>query len=150
RRLPRVNASGNTRQAAKWAPIQSADQTATARVYDSRKPGTEMGIPVGRLEMDTGICEWNARLAFKCTLVLGVAAVALMAVAMPAAAQTSYGSVVGTVADATSSNIPGATVALINLGTAERRSAETDVSGNYQFVNLVPGNYKLEIEKSGF
>src|SRR5260370_34240292 len=73
-----------------------------------------------------------------------------MVVAMPAAAQTSYGSVVGTVTDASSSNIPGAAVALINLGTAERRSTLTDVSGNYQVVNLVPGNYRLEIEKSGF
>ena len=89
-------------------------------------------------------------LAFKCTPLVGIAAVALMVVAMPVAAQTSYGSVVGTVADASSSNIPGAAVTLTNLGTAERRSAETDVSGNYQFVNLVPGNYRLEIEKSGF
>src|SRR5262249_41583048 len=93
---------------------------------------------------------WIAKLAFKCTLLLEVAAGALMVVAMPVAAQTSYGSVVGTVTDASSSNIPGAAVALINLGTAERRSAETDSSGGYQFVNLVPGNYRLEIEKSGF
>lgn len=100
--------------------------------------------------MDPRICEGSAKLAFKCTLLLGGVAVALMVVAMPAAAQTSYGSVVGTVTDASSSNIPGAAVALINLGTAERRSAETDVSGNYQVVNLVPGNYRLEIEKSGF
>ena len=100
--------------------------------------------------MDPRICEGSAKLAFNCTLLLGGAAVALMVVAMPAAAQTSYGSVVGTVTDASSSNIPGAAVALINLGTAERRSAETDVSGNYQVVNLVPGNYRLEIEKSGF
>src|ERR1039457_5297728 len=96
------------------------------------------------------ICERTAKLAFQCTLLLGVAAVALVVVAMPAAAQTSYGSVVGTVTDASSSNIPGASVALTNLGTAERRSAVSDVSGNYQIVNLVPGNYRLEIEKSGF
>ena len=100
--------------------------------------------------MDPRTCGWIAKLAFKCTPWLGVAAVALMVVAMPAAAQTSYGSVVGTVTDATSSNIPGAAVALISQGTAERRSAETDASGNYQFVNLVPGNYRLEIEKTGF
>src|SRR5438270_7305000 len=100
-----------------------------------------MGIPVWRLEM-------HPKLALKCTRLLGAAAIALMVVAMPAAAQTSYGSVVGTVTDSTSSIIPGAAVALINLGTSERRSAETDVSGNYQFVNLVPGSYRLEIEKS--
>jgi hypothetical protein len=77
------------------------------------------------------ICEGNARSAFQRTLLLGVASAALMVVAMPAPAQTSYGSIVGTVTDASSSNIPGASVALISLGTAERRSAETDVSGSW-------------------
>jgi Carboxypeptidase regulatory-like domain len=81
---------------------------------------------------------------------LGVAAVALLAVAMPASAQTSYGSIVGTVKDASGGTIPEAAVSLTNIGTSEHRSASTDSNGNYQFVNLVPGNYKLEIEKSGF
>jgi hypothetical protein len=39
---------------------------------------------------------------------------------------------------------------LTNLGTSERRSAQTDASGNYQFFNLIPGNYKLDFEKAGF
>lgn len=93
---------------------------------------------------------WSATSAFKCTLLPGIVAGVLMVVAMPASAQTSYGSVVGTVTDASASSIPGAGVTLTNLGTTERRTAETDVSGNYQFVNLVPGNYKLEVEKAGF
>src|SRR5260370_16242076 len=105
-------------------------------VYDNRQPEAEMGIPVWRVEMDSGICEWSAKSAFKCTLLPGVAAVALMVVAMPAAAQPSYRSALGPVTHADPTNIPGAAVALINLGTAERRSAETDDSGNYQIVNL--------------
>src|SRR5882724_9440594 len=64
--------------------------------------------------------------------------------------QTFYGSIVGSVRDASSGAVTQANVTLINLGTAERRSAPTDGSGNYQFVNLVPGQYKLEVEKSGF
>jgi hypothetical protein len=39
---------------------------------------------------------------------------------------------------------------LTNTGTSERRPAESDSSGNYQFVNLVPGRYKIDIEKAGF
>lgn len=64
--------------------------------------------------------------------------------------QTFYGSVIGTVTDATGSAVPQANVTLINLGTADRRTAQTDDTGSYQFVNLVPGQYKIEIEKPGF
>lgn len=65
-------------------------------------------------------------------------------------AQTSYGSVLGTVTDPTRASIPGAVVALTNMGTAERRTLVADSSGNYQFVNLIPGNYRLDVETRGF
>src|SRR5712691_9802464 len=64
--------------------------------------------------------------------------------------QTFYGSIVGTVTDASSAAVQGATVALSNNGTSERKSAETDAAGAYRFVNLVPGNYKVEVERPGF
>ncbi len=65
-------------------------------------------------------------------------------------AQTFYGSIVGSVTDITGAVIPGGAVTLTNLGTSERRTAETGADGNYQFVNLVPGRYKIDIEKPGF
>ena len=64
--------------------------------------------------------------------------------------QTFYGSIIGSVNDATSGAVPQANVTLTNLGTSERRSMLTDSSGTYQFVNLVPGQYKVEVEKTGF
>src|SRR5438128_3451479 len=64
--------------------------------------------------------------------------------------QTFYGSIVGSVSDATAGAVPQANVTLTNLGTAERRNMQSDSSGNYQFVNLVPGQYKIEVEKIGF
>jgi len=64
--------------------------------------------------------------------------------------QTFYGSIVGSVTDASSSAMPQAGVTLTNLGTGERRTMQADASGNYQFVNLVPGQYKVEVEKAGF
>ncbi|MDQ2900063.1 MAG: TonB-dependent receptor [Acidobacteriota bacterium] len=64
--------------------------------------------------------------------------------------QSFYGSIVGSVTDASGGAVPQATVTLTNLGTAERRSMQADESGNYQFVNLVPGQYKVEVEKPGF
>lgn len=64
--------------------------------------------------------------------------------------QTFYGSIVGSVTDASGGAVPQASVAVTNLGTAERRSMSSDDSGHYQFVNLVPGQYKIEVEKTGF
>src|SRR5262249_17131616 len=77
--------------------------------------------------------------------------VACLAVSsMPLQAQTFYGSVVGNVADSNGAVVPNARILLINLGTSERRALETDADGNFKFVNLVPGNYRVELEKAGF
>jgi hypothetical protein len=65
-------------------------------------------------------------------------------------AQTFFGSIVGTVTDTSGAIVPGAGVTLTNTGTSERRAVQTDANGNYQFVNLVPGTYRLEIEATGF
>jgi len=74
----------------------------------------------------------------------------LAASSMPLQAQTFYGSVVGNVADSNGAVVPNARILLINLGTSERRTLETDADGNFKFVNLVPGNYRVELEKAGF
>ena len=65
-------------------------------------------------------------------------------------AQSFYGSVVGTVTDSSGGAMADAKADLINNGTGDRRTAQTDGSGNYQFVNIPPGQYRLQIEKSGF
>jgi hypothetical protein len=65
-------------------------------------------------------------------------------------AQTFYGSVLGNVLDSNGAVVPNARATLINLATTERRTAESDSDGNFKFVNLVPGNYRLEVEKGGF
>jgi hypothetical protein len=64
--------------------------------------------------------------------------------------QTFYGSLVGTVTDASGSAVPDAVVTAVNVGTSDRRTMRSDEAGNYQFVNLVPGQYRIEVEKSGF
>src|SRR5947208_15308885 len=68
----------------------------------------------------------------------------------PAWAQRSFGTVVGAVTDATSAVIPQAQVSLTRLGTREKRSATTDAGGDYQFVNVLPGNHRIDVEKEGF
>lgn len=75
---------------------------------------------------------------------------ALLAFAGSLKAQISYGSIVGTVTDSTNASVPGATVTLTNLATSEHRTQQTGTNGNYDFANLVPGNYRVDIEKTGF
>ena len=64
--------------------------------------------------------------------------------------QTFYGTVVGSVQDSTGAVIPGASVTITSLATGEQRVQETEVSGLYRFVNLVPGQYRLEARSEGF
>jgi hypothetical protein len=69
---------------------------------------------------------------------------------LPVAAQTTYGTILGTVTDASDAGIPGATVTLINTGTQERKQVQTNSSGDYQFANLIPGTYEVDCENTGF
>src|SRR5256885_15921914 len=64
--------------------------------------------------------------------------------------QSTYGSITGSVTDPSGAAITDAQVTLTNVGTAEKRVQPTNADGLYSFVNLIPGNYKLEVEKQGF
>jgi Carboxypeptidase regulatory-like domain len=61
-----------------------------------------------------------------------------------------FASIAGHVSDATGAMVADATVALVRLDTNERREAMADSAGRYVFTRLVPGEYRLEVEKSGF
>ncbi|HEV8431358.1 MAG TPA: TonB-dependent receptor [Pyrinomonadaceae bacterium] len=65
--------------------------------------------------------------------------------------QTSNtGTITGVVKDEKGGLVPGASVKLINLGTNAERSTVTTADGVYEITQLVPGNYKLEVEAKGF
>jgi Carboxypeptidase regulatory-like domain len=81
-------------------------------------------------------------------LVPGIVALAILI--GPIRGQTFYGSIVGTVTDSSGAAVQNAAVTLTNTGTDERRTAKTGADGIYRFVNLVPGNYKVDIEAPGF
>src|SRR5580698_2350678 len=72
------------------------------------------------------------------------------ALGISARAQSTYGSLVGIVTDASGGVIPDAKVTLTNTATTESRTALTSATGAYQFVNLIPGHYDIAIEKTGF
>jgi hypothetical protein len=65
-------------------------------------------------------------------------------------AQTAYGSIAGTVADSSGAAISDAQVTLTNTNTAEKREQQSGTDGLYSFVNLLPGRYRVDVEKTGF
>ena len=65
-------------------------------------------------------------------------------------AQSTYGSISGTVTDSSGAAITGATVTLTNLSTSEKRTQVSGDDGHYTFVNLFQGQYRVDVEKSGF
>ena len=65
-------------------------------------------------------------------------------------AQTTYGSISGSLTDSSGAAIADAQVTLTNIGTAEKRSQTSGPDGLYSFVNLIPGRYRIEVEKTGF
>lgn len=56
----------------------------------------------------------------------------------------------GIVTDPTGAGIPKATVTLVNQATKVSATTTTDGAGNYRFVSLAPGAYKVTAEAPGF
>ena len=77
--------------------------------------------------------------------------VASSAMSISVFGQTSNtGTVTGVVKDEKGGLVPGAAVKIVNLGTNAERSATTSSDGVYEITQLVPGNYRLEVETKGF
>jgi hypothetical protein len=66
------------------------------------------------------------------------------------AAQVLYGTVVGTVRDASQAAVPGAGVTLANQETNQTRTANTNAVGEFLFTNVLAGAYTLSIKAEGF
>ena len=76
-----------------------------------------------------------------------VAAIAILACAVPSSAQFSTGRIDVTVADSTGAILPGVTVELTG---PQRASAVTDANGEARFLNLPPGTYTVAAKLQGF
>jgi len=68
----------------------------------------------------------------------------------PLIAQTSRGSIKGTVADPSRLGVPQVEVRAKNVGTAIVSTATTSAEGDFTLLNLLPGTYELSAEAAGF
>jgi len=68
----------------------------------------------------------------------------------PLIAQSTFGSIVGTVKDSAGALVPGATVSLSNAGTSAVRTITTNQAGEYSFLNLNAAKYQITIVAPGF
>src|ERR1700675_3093458 len=68
----------------------------------------------------------------------------------PLRAQVDAGSILGTVTDASGSAVRGATVTLLNEGTAASLAVPTGPDGGYKFTPVRVGSYKITVTFQGF
>src|SRR5689334_2203009 len=74
----------------------------------------------------------------------------LIALAIPAGAQTVTGTMNGTVTDKSGAALPGVTVTIRNADTGLERVVVTDKAGFYNAPFLPIGRYNVQAELSGF
>ena len=76
--------------------------------------------------------------------------ISAMMLGSPVRAQSTFGSISGVVTDATGAAVPDAQVTLTSVATGAKQSVTTGSDGLYSFVNLHPGQYTIEAEKTSF
>ena len=80
----------------------------------------------------------------------GLVAALILAGSPYALAQLNTGTVTGSVQDTSGAAIVGASIKLTNTGTGVSQTAESDASGNFQFLLLPSGVYVVDASHSGF
>ena len=69
---------------------------------------------------------------------------------VPTFGQIDRGSIVGTVRDSSGAIVPNARVAVANTATKTAITTQTDQTGSYQALALIPGTYSVTASASGF
>ena len=89
-------------------------------------------------------------MSFRALTCSSAAVLLTVALAVPAAAQTLYGSLTGNVTDSSGAAVPNAKVDVLNVGTSILKSVPTDERGSYLFTDLQPGVYRVTISAPSF
>src|SRR5580704_10054279 len=76
--------------------------------------------------------------------------VALLCTVWPVTGQSTFGSIVGVVHDASQGSIAGASIQIRSLEDNSVHSTTAGADGSFEFVNLKPGKYALSAQAAGF
>ncbi len=82
--------------------------------------------------------------------ILGTILSALALMFAPAVSASPTGSIAGSVKDQTGAMVSGAKLALTNISTNAKMEAVSDNNGSFQFLQLAPAVYSLDVESQGF
>ena len=83
--------------------------------------------------------------AYLCALLF-----ALLGVCGSVRAQSTQGSVIGTVHDQQGALVSGAAITLTNMDEGVTRTTTSDASGEYSFIDAKAGRYTIEVSRDGF
>ncbi|MGO9325600.1 MAG: carboxypeptidase-like regulatory domain-containing protein [Terracidiphilus sp.] len=110
---------------------------------------TVFGINVGLLSPDASLSGPRKNFKLLATVVLGLFAV-LFVSGTVASAQLETGQISGTVLDQTGAAVPGASIAIKNLGTNSVRNTVSSPTGAYQASGLEPAIYQVTVTAASF
>jgi hypothetical protein len=74
----------------------------------------------------------------------------LLALPLMLAAQSTFGTILGTVTDTTGAIVPGARLVITNEAENTSRVVSSDAQGNYEALNLKAGMYSVSAQAAGF
>jgi hypothetical protein len=83
-------------------------------------------------------------------IVFAAASLVCVLALQPAHSQNLYGSLVGSVTDASNAGVIGATVRITQVETNESRETRTNDTGVYSFPSISAGTYNIEVRVTGF
>ncbi len=92
----------------------------------------------------------RARRKFAVGALVAMTILAVMIVANPLFAQTSTGSISGSVLDPQGRPIAGAAVRVTDMGTGVVQARQSSSAGSYRVDSLTPGKYSVAVEATGF
>src|SRR5215831_21116032 len=90
---------------------------------------------------------WNR----KHVLALGLVCALLVFFSAPKVrGQAAYGTIIGTITDPTGAAVADAKVTVTDMEKGVSQEITTNSTGYYTANNLIPGNYKVNVEAKGF
>ena len=107
---------------------------------------SNLTLEARRREGTTRICMTRSLALSMCLAVACVCGAAVI----PARAQTAAGEITGVVKDQDGAAVPGATITVTEARTNLQRVVVSTGDGVYAVASLAPGEYRLDLELSGF